>query len=158
MRLSSYSSHAGFSLLEVLIVLVITVILTGLGSQSLTRWQHRQQAKATASDLTHFLNRLRQQANGYHLTISFARSLNNGESVVRATSESRAGKTERWTWKPCASQVKLLAMVGEPRFFGKHGTAWPGSFEVGNQVTRWRIIISTHGRVRYCESHEKGCQ
>lgn len=157
MRLFSYSSRAGFTLVEVLIVLVITAILAGLGSQSLTQWQYRQQVKATASDLTYFLNRLRQQAYHYHRTISFIPSLDNEESLVRAVSEPRAGKVEQWTWKPSTSQVKLLAMIGEPRFFGKHGTAWPGSFEVGNEVTRWRVIISAHGRVRYCEDQDKGC-
>ncbi len=158
MRLFSYSPHAGFTLLEVLVVLIITTILTSLGSQALTQWQYRQQVKATASDLTHFLNRLRQQANRYHLTISFNASLNDERSIVKATSEPRAGRVEQWGWQPSEPKVALLAMVGEPRFFGKHGTAWPGSFEVGNHVTRWRIIISTYGRVRYCESLDKRCQ
>lgn len=139
-------------------MLAITAILTGLGSQSLTQWQQRQQVKASASDLTHFLNRLRQQATGYNLTISITEQLSAGESGVRAESEPRAGLAHQWTWTPLSPEVKLLAIVGEPRFFGKHGTAWPGSFEVGNGVTRWRVIISTHGRVRYCQSHERGCQ
>ncbi|WKX27229.1 prepilin-type N-terminal cleavage/methylation domain-containing protein [Tatumella ptyseos] len=158
MRLYSRMSTAGFTLLEILIVLVITAVLTGLGSQSLNQWQSRQQVKASAKELTYFLDRLRQQANAYHLTIKFRHSLQNEETEISAVSERWTGRNKKWTWKPNTPKVKLLAVVGEPRFFGKHGTAWPGSFEIGNQATRWRVIISTHGRVRYCESHIKGCQ
>ncbi|QGX92283.1 prepilin-type N-terminal cleavage/methylation domain-containing protein [Tatumella sp. TA1] len=158
MPTSPRASQAGFTLLEILIVLLITTILAGLASRSLTQWQQRQAVRASAIDLAHFLNRLRQQASRYHSTVVVAVAPSADNVRVVANSDPRVGLEQHWEWRPLDSAVQVVAIVGEPRFFGKHSTAWPGSIEIGNKAARWRIIISAHGRVRYCQAQDKGCQ
>ena len=156
MHKTTGSPHSGFTLWEVMIVLLITAVLTRLGSQSLSQWQQRQQVKASATDLAYFLKRLQQQASWYHTTVSLSGT--SSPIGVVAQSEGAITGVQRWQWRPLTVDIKVLNIVGEPRFFGKHGTAWPGSIELGNKAVRWRVIISAQGRIRYCQQGDSGCR
>lgn len=153
----------GFSLIELLTVLLIISLLTAVGSVSLSRWQQRQQVRITAGQLQHFLIKVRQQANWNNQTLSLWTRTEGDGWCIGASGEGEHdrrcnAKNNPLVWQPAYPQVVLKQLIGQPLFWGEHDTARAGSIEITNGAVSWRIIISTYGRIRCCESKEPACR
>lgn len=155
-RLTSHSQQAGFSLIEILVVLVIISCVAGIGTHSLYLWQQRQAVRANAIQLYQFLGRVRQQADWYNQSLPLWVAEDRGSWCIGTGKPASQCGSQPWQWQ-ATQLVTLVIMTGEPGFYGKHNAAWPGSFEVGNQYARWRIIISNQGRIRYCDAQSREC-
>ncbi len=154
--LSKTCPSLGFSFIELVIVMTLYSMLAAFGSYSLTQWQHRQQVRSNAQQLALFLNRVRQQAYAYQRDMPLWIGQKGGHWCLGAGKPRGQCRDKQWHWY-AGPKIESLTIIGEPGFYGKHNTAWPGSIEIGLGSIRWRVILSNHGRIRYCESQNKEC-
>lgn len=156
--MKSYSS-TGFTLAELLIVLLIAGVLSIGTLQGWQRWQQQQQLRETAYQLQGFLIQLRARANwqnrDYPLWyLSGERwCLGSGVRPLQGCVPDQP-LTLLAPWPA----VKIYAINGEPGFYGRRNVAKAGSIEFGNEAGRWRLIISARARIRLCRASEEGCE
>ncbi|MGP4129315.1 prepilin peptidase-dependent protein [Pantoea tagorei] len=148
----------GFTLPELLIVLVIIGSLSLGALQGWQRWQQRQQLRETAQQLQGFLQRLRAQANWQNQ--DRALWLIPGERGCLGSGPKPDGgcaRGGRLRFVAPYSGISLTALQGEPGFYGRRNMAKAGSLAFGNASGRLRLIISARGRIRLCQPEEQGC-
>lgn len=150
--------HHGFTLPELLFVLVIVGILSLGALQGWQRWQQRQQLRETAQQLQGFLQRLRAQANWQNQ--DRALWLMPGERWCLGSGPKPDAGCERGRRLQFIAPypgVSLTSVRGEPGFYGRRNMAKAGSLEFGNASGRLRLIISARARIRLCQPEEQGC-
>jgi len=150
--------HHGFTLPELLFVLVIVGILSLGALHGWQRWQQRQQLRDTAQQLQGFLQRLRAQANWQNQDRVLW--LMPGERwCLGSGPKPNAGceRGKRLQFVAPYPEVNATSLRGEPGFYGRRNMAKAGSLEFGNASGRLRIIISARARIRLCQPEEQGC-
>lgn len=148
----------GFTLPELLIVLVIIGSLSLGALQGWQGWQQRQQLRETAQLLQGFLQRLRAQANWQNQ--DRALWLIPGERGCLGSGPKPDGgcaRGGRLRFVAPYPGISLTALQGEPGFYGRRNMAKAGSLAFGNASGRLRLIISARGRIRLCQPEEQGC-
>lgn len=148
----------GFTLPELLIVLVIIGSLSLGALQGWQGWQQRQQLRETAQQLQGFLQRLRAQANWQNQ--DRALWLIPGERGCLGSGPKPDGGCARGGQLRFVAPypgISLTALQGEPGFYGRRNMAKAGSLAFGNASGRLRLIISARGRIRLCQPEEQGC-
>jgi len=149
----------GFTLPELLVVMVIAGILSLGALHGWQRWQQRQQLRDTAQQLQGFLLRLRAQAFRQNRDlILWSRAdhpwcIGGGSPSPDAC---QAGK--RLHFVAPYPEVILYEIRGEPGFYGRRNVARAGSIELGNEAGRLRLIISARARIRFCSTEEEACR
>lgn len=149
----------GFTLPELLFVMVIAGILSIGTLQGWQRWQQRQQLRDTAQQLQGFLLRLRAQANWQNRNLILW-----SQTAIPWCIGSGARQPEgcvmgkRLHFVVPDNGVKLMGVRGEPGFYGRRNVAKAGSIEIGNEAGRLRLIISARARIRVCQAGEEGCE
>jgi len=148
----------GFTLPELLLVLVIVGILSLGALHGWQRWQQRQQLRDTAQQLQGFLQRLRTQANWQNQ--DRALWLIAGDRwCLGSGAKPAAGclRGSRLRFVAPYPGVKMLSLRGEPGFYGRRNVAKAGSLAFGNASGTLRLVISARARIRLCEPEEQGC-
>lgn len=148
----------GFTLPELLIVLVIIGSLSLGALQGWQGWQQRQQLRETAQQLQGFLQRLRAQANWQNQ--DRALWLIPGERGCLGSGPKPDGgcaRGGRLRFVAPYPGISLTALQGEPGFYGRRNMAKAGSLAFSNASGRLRLIISARGRIRLCQPEEQGC-
>jgi len=151
-------TERGFTLPELLFVLVIVGILSLGALQGWQRWQQRQQLRETAQQLQGFLQRLRAQANWQNQ--DRALWLIPGERGCLGSGPKPDGgcaRGGRLRFVAPYPGVSLIALRGEPGFYGRRNMAKAGSLAFGNASGSLRLIISARARIRLCQPEEHGC-
>lgn len=144
-------SLRGFTLPELLVVMVIAGIMSLGALHGWQRWQQRQQLRDTAQQLQGFLLRLRAQAYRQNRDLVLWAHpgspwcVGGGDQPPEAC---QAGK--RLSFVAPYPQVVFYGLRGEPGFYGRRNVARAGSIELGNSAGRLRLIISTRARIRFC--------
>lgn len=149
----------GFTLPELLLVMVIAGVL-GLGTfQGWQRWQQHQQLRESVLQLQGFLLRLRAHAS-WHNTETSLWLLSGAPGCVGSGTRPAEGcqSTSRWIYQPPYADVRLVSISGEPGFYGRRDVARAGSIDIESSAGRWRLIISARARIRACPAGEKGCE
>ncbi|QDY42885.1 prepilin-type N-terminal cleavage/methylation domain-containing protein [Candidatus Pantoea soli] len=150
--------HQGFTLPELLLVMVIAGILSVAALQGWQRWQQHQQLRDSVVQLQGFLLRLRAQASGLNRDIRlWWQPGENGCLGAGSRPAEGCQQSGRWVYQPPHAGVRLVALTGEPGFYGRRDVARPGSIDLENAAGRWRLIISARARIRACQPGEKGC-
>lgn len=151
--------NEGLSFLEALITLLIIASLSISGFSAWKDWRQHRSMIETAQQIQHFLYAVRASANWKNS--DYVLWLREDEPWCLGAGQ----KTE----KPCEGGnkyqllapnmgVKIIALVGSPGFYGKRNVARPGNITFGDEKTRWRIVISSRGRIRLCKEEINGCQ
>ncbi|MGV3344677.1 prepilin-type N-terminal cleavage/methylation domain-containing protein [Enterobacteriaceae bacterium LUAb1] len=146
-------SNAGFTLMELMVVIVIVAVLSGGALRGWQHWQQLQHLTASARQLQLFLQRLQNDAHWH-----------NRERRLwwRKQDRGSVGSGELpqtlYQFVPQWSEVNIVKMHGEPGFYGKRDTAWPGSIDIVSPAGQWRVVISAKGRIRLCQPETEGCQ
>ncbi|MEL7697931.1 MULTISPECIES: prepilin-type N-terminal cleavage/methylation domain-containing protein [Pantoea] len=149
----------GFTLPELLVVMVIAGILSLGALHGWQRWQQRQQLRDTAQQLQGFLLRLRAQAYRQNRDlVLWSRPgkpwcIGGGSLPVGAC---QSGKRLHFI-APHAG-VMLNGLRGEPGFYGRRNVARAGSIELRNEAGELRLIISTRARIRFCFTDAGACR
>lgn len=153
------TQNAGFTLPELLLVMVIAGILSIAALQGWQRWQQYQQLHDSVLQLQSFLLRLRAHASWHNRDLSLW--LQPGENGCLGTGPQPAEGCQlpsRWLFRPPYREVRITALIGEPGFYGRRDVARPGSIELEGAAGRWRVILSARARIRVCQPGEKGCE
>ncbi|RPE03455.1 prepilin peptidase-dependent protein [Candidatus Pantoea deserta] len=151
-------NHHGFTLPELLCVLVIVAVLSLSALQGWQRWQQRQQLRETAQQLHGFLQRLRAQANWQNqqrllwLMPGDRWCLGSGPKP-----DAGCERGKRMQFVAPYPGVRVVGLRGEPGFYGRRNMAKAGSLAFGNASGTLRLIISARGRIRLCQPEEQGC-
>ncbi|MEZ3499598.1 prepilin peptidase-dependent protein [Pantoea sp. KPR_PJ] len=150
--------HYGFTLPELLFVLVIVSMLSLSALQGWQRWQQRQQLWETARQLQSFLLRLRAQANWQNQDRVLW--LLPGDRWCLGSGPKPSGSCERGKTLQFVSpypDVNVTGLRGEPGFYGRHNMAKAGSLTFSNASGRLSLIISARARIRLCQPEEERC-
>lgn len=149
----------GFTLPELLLVMVIAGMLSLAALHGWQRWQQRQQLRDSAQQLQGFLLRLRAQANRQNSDLVLW-SRPGDPWCIGAGSLPVAGCDSRKRLQFVAPHagVALYDIRGEPGFYGRRNVARAGSIEFGNSTGRMRLIISARARIRLCMTDEETCR
>lgn len=161
MNNNTHLSSDGFTLPELALVLLITALLAGGGGLFWQGWREQQQLAETATGLQVFLAGVREVANrtNRHLPLAIYRSGDIWCVDTRPQAERNGClRTARFVWRAPYPQIQLLAVLGEPGFYGRRNVARAGSLEFGTPVRRMRVIISSRARIRLCQPAAGGCE
>lgn len=142
----------GFSLIEMMIVIVIVAILSGGGIYGFKQWQQHQQLWQTAHQLGQYLHHLRSDANRHnrdHLLLFFQLSDRWCLASKSVPDTSCAGGGE-WQFIPHFKAVSLIDITQGLGFYGVMNTAKPGHILLGNAAGKRKLVISAWGRIRIC--------
>ncbi|KGL50728.1 potassium ABC transporter ATPase [Pantoea ananatis] len=149
----------GFTLAELLFVMVIVGILSAFATQGWQRWQQRQQLRDSARQLQFFLLSVRAQANWQNRDfVLWARTMQPWCLGVGDAPVNGCDPTRRLHFIAPHTGVTLQPLRGEPGFYGRRNVARAGSIELVNPAGRIRLIISSRARIRLCSSEEAGCE
>lgn len=139
---------SGFTLTELLIVMVIASIVTLGATGSWLHWQQLQRLDDSARQVQHFLLRLRAEANEHNSQLLLWRSgkkvwcIGSGPPLPCATSS-------RILPAPWA-EVSLHALTEGMGFYGRRNVAKPGRIVLRGAAGERHIFVSSRGRVRIC--------
>lgn len=143
----------GFSLIEIMVVLVIIATLSGSGLYAWQRWQTQQRLWQTTQQLRQFLTLLRNDANSFNREhrLQLRRSGERGCLTSAQAGTLDCSATSAWQFMPAWPDVHIVDMTDGLAFFGLRGTAWPGNIRLCNAAGEWQIIVSVWGRIRLTE-------
>ncbi|WP_240494322.1 prepilin-type N-terminal cleavage/methylation domain-containing protein [Pantoea sp. 1.19] len=149
---------AGFTLMELMIVLTLIALLSGGALRGWRGWQQARHLEESVHSLRLFLQRLRMEAHWQNSRRQlWWRADQQGCLGSGPAPEDACGRT-RTVWRPVWPEVRLDTLRGEPGFYGKRDAAWPGSVELHSPAGRWRVLISARGRIRACRADSAGCR
>lgn len=146
------TSAYGFTLPELLLVLVVVSLLGIASLNGWQQWQQRQRMRDTAQQLQQFLSGVRAWANWHNseqplwLLPGERWCLGSGPIPL-----SGCEADKRLQLLAPHRQVNILAVEGAPGFYGRRNVARAGHIAFGEETRSWRIIISARGRIRLCE-------
>ncbi|EPN9528624.1 prepilin peptidase-dependent protein [Cronobacter malonaticus] len=146
----------GYSLIEVMVVLVIVISMSVAGVYGWQRWQNQQRLWQTAQQTRDFLEALREETNWRN--VDHKLWLNRGSQGwclgTQASGEQTCNKGSKNQFLPPWPEVEIVEITPGLAFFGLRNTAWPGHIILRSPAGEWRIIISAWGRIRLCEPGE----
>lgn len=148
----------GYTLIELMVVLAITSILTASAFSGWQQWQQNQRLEESARQVQQFLSRVRAWANwhnsGQGLWLIEGENSCLGSGLRPAAGCAPAHRLQLQLTHP---DVAITKMVGEPGFYGLRNAAKPGHIEIASAGGKRRIIISAFGRIRRCNPQQEGC-
>jgi len=147
-------NSSGFSLLELLIVIIITAILALVGTSSWRDLQARSELSSITHGMIQFLVEVKTDADFYNY---------NQSIYILKQSEHEWCLVANEKSKPVSCQMKfsfiiknkfidLIGLTTDPAliFYGRRSAAKAATIRLKNRIGESRIIISVPGRIRYC--------
>ncbi|WP_158783992.1 prepilin peptidase-dependent protein [Pantoea sp. BAV 3049] len=142
--------NPGFTLLELLVVMIIASTLTLTALVGWQNWQQQQRLNASARQLQHFLLRLRNEANWHNRQqLLWQRSGNNwcvGSGPLQLTCQR-----QRRVFVAPWPEITLRSVTEGMGFYGRRNVAKPGRIVIANAAGERHIIVSSRARVRICQ-------
>lgn len=149
----------GFTLPELLLVMVIAGMLSLAAMNGWQRWQQRQALLDSAQQLQGFLLRLRAQANRQNSDLVLWSQPGEPWCIGAGSRPvTGCGHGKGLHFIAPHPDVVLYGIRGEPGFYGRRNVARAGSIELGNRAGRIRLIISARARIRLCMIDEETCR
>ncbi|MGB9098947.1 GspH/FimT family pseudopilin [Erwinia sp.] len=143
---------SGFTLTELLIVMVIASILTLGAISGWQNWQQRQRLNDSARQLQHFLLRLRSEANEHNSPLLLWQGKGPGWCVGSGQLQP-CGKASRHLLPAPWPEIRLLSLTEGMGFYGRGNVARPGRIVISGDAGERHIVVSSRGRVRICEDN-----
>lgn len=147
------TKQLGFSLIEMMVVMVIVAMLSAGGVYGWQQWQQQQRLQITTQQIRHLFEELRSDANwnnrDHLLTVK-----HSGEAWCLGSKlipENDCNASGRWRLLQPFADVDITETTSGMGFYGLKNTAWPGHITLQSSAGKWRVILSTQGRIRVCE-------
>jgi prepilin peptidase dependent protein A len=154
-RKSKQESELGISLLEMLIVMMITSILSYLSITTYQKFIHQRQLIHSVRETIAFLSYQRQQALLFNIKIKISLHLSPSNKIVAIPFPLRHSP-EKQTIFQLASGIQLKqSTVSNFTFGGIRQTLRPMSFVLQSSEGEVSIVISSLGRIRACSQKIK---
>lgn len=142
----------GFSLIEMMVVIILMAMLSAGGLYGFQQWQQHQQLWQTTQQLSQFLYHLRNDANQFNRDHVLRLWQQQGKWCL--TSQQYDGKpcaeNHRWQFIPRFKAVSMVEMTQGLGFYGVMSTAKPGHIILSNGIGQQKMIVSVWGRIRTC--------
>lgn len=151
-------SVRGFSLPEIMIVLLITSTLSAGGLAGWQRWQQHQRLWEATHQLSQFLHLLRSDANTHnrdHILIFWPQP-QGGCFTSQGQSERPCDGSHSWQFIPGSRGISVVEMTPGLGFYGLMNTAKPGHITLRNAAGMRKVIVSAWGRIRHCAVGQSG--
>ncbi|OON39648.1 hypothetical protein BTJ39_13020 [Izhakiella australiensis] len=144
----------GFTLLEMIIVMLISSLLAVGTVQGWQRWQQQWHLQDSASQLRQFLLGLRSAAS-WHNSNWLIRGRTGADWCLEGIEDSDLVAEQRL----CApwQDVHLQATTADVGFYGRRDVARPGSFILQNAAGSMRVVVASRGRIRICADGDTAC-
>lgn len=149
---TAMKTMSGFTLAELLIVMVIASILTLGAMSSWQSWQQLQRLNDSARQLQHFLLRLRSEANEHNAARILWRRTGAAWCVGSGQLQP-CGKASRSLFPAPWPEVGLRSLTEEMGFYGRNNVARPGRIVLAGEAGERHVVVSSRGRVRICEDN-----
>ncbi|WP_338577628.1 prepilin-type N-terminal cleavage/methylation domain-containing protein [Erwinia sp. E_sp_W01_1] len=140
----------GFTLTELLIVMMIASMLTLGAFSGWQSWQQLQRLNDSARQIQHFLLRLRGEANEHNSSLLLWYSKDQLWCIGSGAPSHCAPQSRRMLPAPWP-EIVLLSLTEGMGFYGRHNVARPGRIVIAGKAGERHIIVSSRGRVRICE-------
>jgi prepilin peptidase dependent protein A len=147
------TKQSGFSLIEMMVVMVIVAMLSAGGVYGWQQWQQQQRLRITTQQIRHLLEQLRGDANWNnrdHL-LAVKRSGKSWCLGSKLIAEGGCNASHRWSLLQPFADVDITDTTSGMGFYGLKNTAWPGHITLQSSAGKWLVILSTQGRIRVCE-------
>lgn len=146
----------GFSLTEVLLVMMIIVTLSVSGLYGWQQWQQQQRLRLTLQQIRNYLEQLRADANWHNKDrlLSLQRSGSGWCLTYQHDSPRPCYRSGQWRLAQPFADVEIIEMTAGLGFYGLRNTAWPGHITLRNPGGEWQVIVSQWGRIRACKTGE----
>ena len=143
----------GFSLIEMMVVMVIVATLSAGGVYGWQQWQQQQRMWITTQHIRHFLEQLRSDANWHNRDHLLAvnrpgKTWCLSSKLIEANQCLSEG---RWRLIQPFADVDITEATAGLGFYGLRNTAWPGHITLQSAAGKWRVVLSVQGRIRVCE-------
>ncbi|MCD1125111.1 prepilin-type N-terminal cleavage/methylation domain-containing protein [Jinshanibacter sp. LJY008] len=153
----------GMTLIEILLVITITAILSLTGISGWQNYRQRAALEQSSAGLLAFLTRVQATANWRNQTYLLQVGKLGTRGCIAASQTKRDGE--------CDSDSGLRFVLPESTiglevshsdigfgFYGIRNTAGTGHIVVSNQAGRVKVILSAKGRLRRCSESINGQQ
>lgn len=147
----------GFSLLEMMLVLLISATLSTTGLYGWQRWQQQQHLTQTVRQVGQFLQWLRDDANwhnrNHYLWLNQQGQywcLGSSASEIITNNDQHCDITSGWQFHPPFNEVRVSDFSEYLAFYGVRNTVWAGHITLRSPAGEWKIIVSKWGRIRSC--------
>lgn len=141
---------SGFTLLELLVVMVIATTLILGGVMGWRHWQQQQRLNASARQIQLFLLRLRNDANGHNQQILLWQ-ISGQPWCLGGGPKTTCGHKQRRTLTASWEEIGLLSVTEGMGFYGRRNVAKPGRIVIASEAGERHIIVSSRARVRICQ-------
>jgi len=151
-----YNNIRGFSLIEMVVVILIIAILSSGGVYGFQQWLQHQRLWQTTHQLSLFLHHLRRDANGHNHDhpLTLCQRHDRWSLVSQHDSGHPCMAANRWQFTPRFKDISVVDMTQGLGFYGVMNTAKPGHILLSNAVGKRKVIVSVWGRIRVCSVTE----
>lgn len=146
----------GYTLIEMLVVMLLIISLSAAGLYGWQRWQQQQRLWQTACQVRDFLLQLREDANWHNRdhTITIIREKSSWCLISSASGQHTCQPRTTLVFTPRWHEVEVVDITPDLAFFGLRNTAWAGHIRLQNAAGQWRLVVSSWGRIRLCRSND----
>ncbi|MGK0601634.1 prepilin peptidase-dependent protein [Yokenella regensburgei] len=150
------NKEQGFTLIETLVAVMITLMLSAAGLYGWNAWQQQQRLWQTATQVRDYLLFLRDDANWHNRDHRISVQQHQGHwCLVADAGQAPACTTDDpFSLIPAWPEVALAGVTPSLGFYGLRSTAWAGRIALASPAGGWVITVSAWGRIRLCQQGE----
>lgn len=145
---------SGFSLFELLIVMIITAVLALIGASSWRDFQARSELSSITRELIQFLIEVKADADSYNYNqnIYVLRKADHDWCLVASNKAKPINCQMKFSFTAKSKLIELAGLTVDSAlvFYGRRSAAKAATIRLKNRIGESRIIISVPGRIRYC--------